>query len=198
MDKETVEHIFEPFYSTKEKGKGTGLGLSMVYGIVQKHNGHIMCYSELEKGMEFKIYLTVLKKEARFEKTEEIKEEDIKGGDETILLVDDEESIRDLGKEILEKYGYKIIVAASGEEVIEEFEKREINLVILYLGMPGMGGERCLEEIIKIDSGIKMIVASGYSANRFDKELRAGAKGFIDKPYQLKDMLRKLREVLDK
>jgi len=198
MDKETVEHIFEPFYTTKELGKGTGLGLAMVYGIVKSHQGYIMCYSELGQGTTFKIYLPVLKTEVMTLKTEDMREEYISGGDEAILLVDDEEPIRDLGREILERYGYKVVVSSSGEDAIKEVEEREIDLVILDLGMPGMGGIRCLEELIKINPHIKVIIATGYTASGVPKKaLKSGSRAFIGKPYQLKDMLRKVREVLE-
>ncbi|MBW2648069.1 MAG: response regulator [Deltaproteobacteria bacterium] len=201
MDRETVEHIFEPFFTTKETGRGTGLGLSTVYGIVKSHGGHIGCYSEPGHGTTFKIYFPVIEQE---EEVARGKEEEIplKGGNETILLVDDEEDIRDLGEAILAKFGYTVIMASDGESALEIYrqEKEKIALVLLDLIMPGMGGRRwCLEELLKIDPAARVIIASGYSANgRAREALESGAVEFSGKPYQLKYMLRKVRDVLDK
>ncbi len=200
MDMETVKHIFEPFYTTKEVGQGTGLGLATVYGIVKDHGGYIMCYSEPGQGTTFKIYLPVLKGEGIEREPEHEEVEDIRGGDETILLVDDEEDILAIGCNILEKYGYTTIRVDSGERALEVYMKEgaRIDLVIMDLGMPGMGGHKCLQELLKIVPEIKVIIASGYSANgRVKETLKAGASGFIGKPYRLAEMLKKVREVLD-
>ena len=200
MEKDILEHIFEPFYTTKGIGKGTGLGLAMVYGIVKSHGGYIMCYSEPGQGTTFKIYFPVLKAES-IEQREERKEENIPGGRETILLVDDEETILDIGKNMLERFGYTTVTAESGERAIEVFEreKEHIDLVILDVGMPGMGGYRCLMELLEIDPKVKVIIASGYSASGEVREtLASNAAGFIGKPFQFADILKKLREVLDK
>ena len=200
MNRETLKHIFEPFYTTKETGKGTGLGLAMVYGIVKSHGGYIMCYSEPGQGTTFKIYLPVLKGEGIERELEHNEVEDIRGGDETIFLVDDEEDILDIGCDILKKYGYTAISADSGERALEVYgrEGDRIDLVILDLGMPGMGGHKCLQKLLEIAPEIKVIIASGYSANgRVEKTLKAGASGFIGKPYRLAEMLKKVRGVLD-
>jgi PAS domain S-box-containing protein len=199
MDKETLKHIFDPFYTTKEIGKGTGLGLAMVYGIVKSHNGYIMCYSEPDEGTIFKIYFPVIKKETE---SLGLKEEKfpIKGGSETILLVDDEEVIRELGKEILSKFGYTVLMASDGETALEIYRenKREISLVILDIIMPGMGGRICLEKLLKINPELRIIIASGYSTNGPTREvLKAGAKGFIGKPYNINQILKSVREALD-
>ena len=200
MDKETLKHIFDPFYTTKEIGKGTGLGLAMVYGIVKSHNGYIMCYSEPDEGTIFKIYFPVIKKETEsLEQKEEIFP--IKGGNETILLVDDEEAIRELGKDILARFGYTVLMASDGETALEIYRenKKEISLVILDIIMPGMGGRKCLEELLKINPELRIIIASGYSMNGPSKEiLKAGAKGFIGKPYNINQILKGVRETLDK
>jgi len=199
MDRETLEHIFEPFYTTKETGKGTGLGLAMVYGIVKSHGGYIMCYSEPGEGTTFKIYFPVMQSEVG-EPEKERKEEEIQGGKETILLVDDEKDILDIGKEMLEGFGYRVITAQSGEDAVEIVREMERcpDLVILDLNMPGMGGNRCLEILLEMNPGIKVIIASGYAANGKAKErVDSGAAGFIGKPYRLADMLRKIREGLD-
>jgi len=199
MDKETLRHIFEPFYTTKETGKGTGLGLAMVYGIVKSHSGYIMCYSEPGEGTIFKIYFPIIEKEAeRVESKEE--KVPIKGGNETILLVDDEEAIRELAEDILTRFGYTVLMASDGETALEIYreKKEEINLVILDIIMPGMGGRKCLEELLKMNPKSRIIIASGYSMNGPNKEvLKAGAKGFISKPYDMKGMLKTVRKILD-
>jgi PAS domain S-box-containing protein len=199
MDRETQEHIFEPFFSTKGIGKGTGLGLAMVYGIVKNHGGYIMCYSEPGEGTLFKIYLPVIQLEI-IEPEEGKKAEVIQGGRETILLVDDENAILDTGNKKLTRYGYHVITAQSGEEAIEIIRNMDSSpdLVVLDLNMPGMGGNKSLEILLEINPGIKVIIASGYSDSDHVKEARdSGAAGFIAKPYQLSDMLKRIREVLD-
>jgi two-component system, cell cycle sensor histidine kinase and response regulator CckA len=198
MDKETLEHIFEPFFTTKESGQGTGLGLATVLGIVQQHEGFIRCYSELGHGTTFKIYFPAIESE------EEVKETTVKamprGGSETLLLVDDEELIRDLGSRILIKVGYKVIKASNGKEALRVYQQRsdEISLVILDLIMPEMGGKQCLEGLLSLDPSAKVIIASGYSANGPTKDaLAAGAKGFVNKPYDIRQLLEVVRGVLD-
>jgi len=200
MDKEIVEHIFEPFFTTKEIGKGTGLGLAMVYGIVKSHNGYIVCYSEPDFGTVFKIYFPVLEEANVEQPVESEKVAEIRGGHETILLVDDEESLLALGQDMLREHGYTIITAESGERAIEIYkrEKGRIDLVILDIGMPGMGGYKCLQELLKINPEIKVIIASSYTDSYNIKEvLEHGAAGFINKPYRLTDMLDNLRKLLD-
>ncbi len=209
IDNEIIEHIFEPFFSTKETGKGTGLGLAMVYGIVENHGGHIECYSEQAKGTVFKIYFPVLMTESKIQVSEK-KEEEIQGGSETILLVDDEEPILDIAESTLKRFGYTTITAENGEKAIEIINKintknkeketgKKIDLVILDVSMPGMGGHQCLKELLKIDPNIKVIIASGYSATgKVEETIKSGASGFIGKPYRLTDMLKKVRDVIDR
>jgi len=199
IDKMTIEHIFEPFYTTKETGKGTGLGLATVYGIVKSHNGHIVCYSEPDEGTTFKIYLPTIDSTQEARKTEEHLTAP-EGGSETILLVDDEEPIRGLGTQILEEFGYTVLTAADGESALQLYSKKQkkIDLVILDLIMPGMGGKLCLLELLKINLEAKVAIASGYSPDGPTREiLKNGAKGFISKPYDLRQMLKVIREVLD-
>ncbi|MBF0528199.1 MAG: response regulator, partial [Deltaproteobacteria bacterium] len=199
MDQETIRHIFEPFYTTKEIGKGTGLGLASVYGIVKGHGGHITCYSEPGQGTNFKIYLPAL------EQTDTIGHRQPEalapdGGTETILLTDDEVPIRDFASEALQRFGYKVIAASSGEEALELYasQNNKIDLVILDIGMPGMGGHRCLRELLKLDPAAKIMIASGYSINgELRKTLETGAAGYVGKPYQLDDLLNKIRTVLN-
>ena len=202
MDRDVAEHIFEPFYTTKEVNKGTGLGLAMVYGIVKKHNGYVYCESMPGQGTTFKIYLPVVKGEKISQNADGTLEQEVIGGTETILLVDDEEAILEVGKGFLEHSGYTIITAESGEDAIEIVSKAHTfypDLVILDLNMPGMGGHKCLQELLKIDSEIKILVASGYySPEVEEKTLReTGARGFIAKPYQMKALLKMVRGILD-
>jgi PAS domain S-box-containing protein len=197
--KETMDRIFEPFYTTKGVGEGTGLGLAMVYGIVKNHGGYVMCSSEPGAGATFEIYLPAIEK-----MVEPIDDEVIEppqGGGETILLVDDEDFIRELGKEMLERFGYNLLTATNGEGALEIYRQRngEIDLVILDLIMPGMGGKRCLEELLEIDPQVRVVIASGYSFNVLTKEApKAGVSGFINKPYDMRQMLKVVRGVLDK
>ena len=199
MNRETLDKIFEPFYTTKEIGKGTGLGLASVYGIVKNHGGFINCYSEIGQGTIFKIYFPAIEQvEPDTSKPVEVKP--ILLGTETILLVDDEEAIRGLAQQALMDYGYKVMTASTGEEALEIYssKSKEIDLIIMDLGMPGMGGHKCLQEILQKNPEIKIIIASGYSiTGQAKKSLEAGAKGYLGKPYQLADLLNTVRAVLD-
>lgn len=198
MDHDTLNHIFEPFYTTKASGEGTGLGLAMVYGMVKQHEGYIICYSEPGMGTTFKIYLPVTPTAAKSE-TPTAKPV-ISRGTETILLVDDEEMVRDLGKRILERSGYTVLTAANGKEAVNLYRKQgsEISLVILDLIMPEMGGKQCLEHLLKIDSLVKVVIASGYSgAGETKKAIEAGASGFVGKPYEMRGLLEAVRRALD-
>ena len=198
MDKETVSHIFVPFFTTKKAGEGTGLGLAVVFGIVKQHGGLIKCYSEPCQGTTFKIYFPALVSD---EEAEQIKVRPLpRGGSETILVVDDEDLIRDLGCRILKKAGYKVFKASNGKEALDVYQLRkdEIALVILDLMMPDMGGKQCLEALLALDPSLKVVIASGFSTHRQTKEtIASGAKEFIHKPYDIRQVLEVVREVLD-
>lgn len=198
MDGETLKNIFDPFFTTKGVGKGTGLGLAMVYGIVKNHDGNILCESKLNQGTTFKIYFPAAQQERE---TETLKEDqEVRGGSETILLVDDEEPIRNLGLQIFRNYGYRVFQAPDGENALRLYQdkKDEIDLVVLDLIMPVMGGKRCLEELLRIDPKVRVVIASGYSPEGTVKEiLEKGAKNFIHKPFNMKEMLQVVRKVLD-
>ena len=199
MDRRTVEHIFEPFFTTKEVGKGTGLGLASVYGIVKSQGGYIECYSEIDRGTTFRIYLPAHEVEEE-RPLKGRREDQFPKGAETVLLVDDEEPIRTFAAKALKRFGYKIKIAASGEEALEIYTagQRDIDLIILDIGMPGMGGFKCLQEIIRIDPGARVLIASGYAMEgRVKESLKAGAAGYLGKPYHLTVLLKKVRDALD-
>jgi PAS domain S-box-containing protein len=199
MQSEVMDRIFEPFFTTKTNGEGTGLGLAMVHGIVAEHGGYIGCYSEPGRGTSFKIYFPVSAGELISDLT--LTREMPAFGTETILLVDDDDRIRDMGQQMIEIGGYQVILARSGEEALEIYaaQRTEISLVILDLNMPGMGGKRCLEKILEIDPLTKVIVASGYSSNGLTLDDKGiGARDFINKPYDAREILIAIRTVLDK
>lgn len=198
---EIKDKIFNPFFTTKEKGKGTGLGLSVTYGIIASHDGWMSFYSEVGKGTEFRVYLP-----ARIETggtdSPLLNESSLLNAptsDSLILLVDDEEMIRDVGRSILESLGYKVITASNGKEAVEIFSKmgKEISLVIMDLVMPVMDGEIAFKEIKKMDPDAKVIISSGYSVDRIDVLKDKGVAAFVSKPYRLKEIAETVRKVLD-
>jgi two-component system cell cycle sensor histidine kinase/response regulator CckA len=199
MDEDTLAHIFEPFFTTKEVGVGAGLGLAMVYGIVKQHGGEIMCSSELGSGTTLSVYLPALDQNEAGPEATAVKGLPV-GGKETILLVDDEASIRSLGIKILSKAGYTVLSAPDGRAALDTYEQRgaNISLVILDLMMPEMGGKQCLERLVEMDPRARVIISSGYSMDEQTKEVvESGARGFVRKPFQLEQMLHAVREVLD-
>jgi len=198
MDEEIKQRIFEPFFTTKEGGRGTGLGLASAYGIIKNHGGIITVYSEKGRGTTFNIYLPASEKEAI--KQEKLAEGVLKGG-ETILFVDDEEMIIKTGKELLETLGYEVLIAKSGKEVIEIYREKneQIDMVILDTVMPDIGGREIYHMLKKINPDIKVLLSSGYSINDEVEEMLArGCDGFIQKPFFLKELARKIREILNK
>ncbi len=197
MDEQTKKRIFEPFFTTKEMGRGTGLGLASVYGIVKSHNGIIEVHSEKGHGATFTIYLPASDKEIVRERPVTT---DIVKGAGTILLVDDEDVIVDVGSEMLEVLGYKVSVAKSGWEAIEIYKERqnEIDMVILDMIMPEMDGRETFEILRSIDPGVKVILSSGYSADaRSTTMMEQGCYGFIQKPYSMNTLSQKVKDVLE-
>ena len=197
MDESTKQRIFDPFFTTKEMGRGTGLGLATVYGIIQNHEGFITVYSVKGKGSTFTIYLPASGKKVTEEK---ILPEEILKGHETLLLVDDEEIIIDVGKEILETLGYKVFIARSGREAIEKYRKNHdtIHMVILDMIMPDMGGGDTYGAFKEINPNVKVLLSSGYSIDGQATEIMdRGCNGFIQKPFTIKSLSKKLREILD-
>lgn len=196
MDQKTITRIFQPFFTTKEMGLGSGLGLASVYGIVKGHGGYIDVESEKGHGSVFSIYIPA--SEALVEK-EPIVRERIEEGDETILLVDDEEIIIDVGTQLLERLGYTVLEARCGKEAIQIYQenKDNIDMIILDMIMPDMGGSEVYDKIKIIDPEVKILLSSGYSVEGQATEiLKKGCNGFIQKPFNLKSLSRKIREVL--
>lgn len=188
--------IFEPFFTTKEKG--TGLGLSSVYGVIQQHQGAINVYSEEDTGTSFHFYIPVEKNTSG----PEIPKKNIKsrpGQSALVLVIDDEEMIRTLASNILEKNGYRVITAENGTQGVEKYRENheKIDAVILDMIMPEMDGSKCLEEIIAINENAKVIIASGFYKNSTQASLLGkGASCFIKKPYSSRELLDKLEEIL--
>ncbi|EFI36339.1 multi-sensor hybrid histidine kinase [Desulfonatronospira thiodismutans ASO3-1] len=197
MDRETLHHIFDPFFTTKETGKGNGLGLATAYGIINAHGGYIQCYSEPGQGTTFKIFFPVQEADA-LQPDESAPAENAPGGRETILVVDDEPEIRELTREALESLGYSARVASSGEEALDIYKQQgeNVDLVLLDLNMPGMGGRKCLQELLHLDPRVRVLIASGYASNGLDV-LNIGSRGYLGKPYQINELAAKIREVLD-
>jgi two-component system cell cycle sensor histidine kinase/response regulator CckA len=198
MNREVLKHLFEPFFTTKEVGKGTGLGLPMVYGIVKTHGGYIECDSELGRGTIFEIYLPAEEQAVRLEEPQP--KSNLRGGTEAILLVDDEETLRNLGEAILTRYGYRVQTAPNGEAALEIYrgQPEKIHLVLLDLIMPGMGGLRCLEQLLTINPDVKVVITTGYSPEGPPTAvLETGARKFIAKPYASAELLQVVREALD-
>jgi PAS domain S-box-containing protein len=198
MDKATQKRIFEPFFTTKELGQGTGLGLASVYGIIKNHKGFINVYSEKGHGTTFNIYIPAYEKEA----ADGEKVEKGKGcrGTETILLVDDEETVLDAGVEGLKQLGYKALSARNGQEAIEVYarNKSEIDLVIIDLFLPGMRGGEVFGRMREITPDLKCLLSSGYAIyDQAAKALELGCSGFIQKPFEVRDLSKKVREILD-
>jgi len=200
MDEKTRAMVFEPFFTTKEVGKGSGLGLSMVYGIVKQHDGYINCYSEPYKGTIFKIYLPLIKAKAEIELTS-LTASQPEGGTETILVAEDDPDVRKLTRDILERFGYKIVEAVNGKDAIKAFKKHreEIQLLLLDVVMPKKNGKEVYNAIKKIKPDMKALFISGYTANVIHK------RGFLDegldfilKPASPNELLKKVRVVLDR
>ena len=201
MDAETIQRIYEPFFSTKDVGSGTGLGLSVVQGLVKTHGGHIACTSEVGRGTTFNIFLPINKSEGTALVAEDVAQPAMVGGNETILLVDDEESLSKIAQLYFSEMGYLVHQAGSGEKALEIYQQHQgqIDLVVLDLGMPGMGGHKCLKEILAINPQAKVVVASGYTTDGQDRQaLSAGAAAFVGKPFKMNELLKTVRDVLDK
>jgi len=208
IDENVLERIFDPFFTTRAIGKGTGLGLASAYGIIKNHGGIIDVHSEKGKGSTFNIYLPAVDAESLAQRAESEREPEIVRGSETILLVDDEEMIIDVGEDMLNMMGYKVLIAKSGKEAIEivgkvHGAKRSTipsapDLIILDMIMPDMGGGETFDRLKEIDPDIKVLLSSGYSINGQATEiLDRGCKGFIQKPFNIQQLSLRIREALD-
>lgn len=196
MDEKTKERIFDPFFTTKGMGRGTGLGLATVYGIIKGHRGMINVYSEPGHGTTFSLYLPASEKAVEEEKTSAGA---IARGTEAILLVDDEKMILEVSRELLESMGYRVYAAGSGQEAIAVYmeKRRELDLVILDMIMPGMSGGETYDRLKEIDPDIRVLLSSGYSINgQAQTIMDRGCSGFLQKPFQLENLSRKVREIL--
>jgi len=199
MDAATREKIFDPFFTTKEMAHGSGLGLASVYGIIKNHGGLIDVTGEKGEGTTFNIYLPASEKPAVKESTRP-KRHEIQFGKGTVLLVDDEDMILEVGQAMLETLGYRVLIADSGQMALDLYENQrgEIDLVILDMVMPGMGGRETFERMKTLGVDAPILLSSGYSVNGQAKDiLDRGCNGFIQKPFAIKELSRKLREVLD-
>jgi PAS domain S-box-containing protein len=194
----TLERIFEPFFTTKDVDKGTGLGLSTVFGIVKQHKGHVKVDSELGKGTSFKIYLPAVERNA-VEVCRHVSQA-VKGGGETLLIAEDDETVLALAEHLLTGAGYSVLTAADGEEAIRVFEENidKIDGVMFDVVMPRLGGKEALDRILKLRPDVPHLFASGYSENAVHTNfIQTRGLHLLSKPYQAETLLRKIREVLD-
>lgn len=198
MDKKTIKRIFDPFFTTKERGRGTGLGLASAYGIIKGHGGYIDVESKKRKGTTFSIYLPATSK--KVQKVVKAAERVTKGTG-TALLVDDEDVVLEVGRDLLEAMGYRVLTAKDGKEAVKVYRKNkdEIDIIVLDMVMPTMGGGEAYDHIKKINPDIKVLLSSGYSIDGEATEiLNRGCNGFIQKPFNLNELLRKISEILNK
>jgi two-component system cell cycle sensor histidine kinase/response regulator CckA len=197
MTPKTLQRIFDPFFTTKEKSRGTGLGLASAYGIIKNHHGFIQATSELGQGTTFSIYLPISDHAVV---THESSEDTIRRGCETVLLVDDEHMIIEIGEALLTKLGYRVMVAGSGEEAVELFHRdgSAIDLVILDMVMPGMDGREVFKHIREICPAMPVILSSGYAlSGQAEQIMESGCNGFIQKPFNVSELSQKIQQVLD-
>lgn len=196
MDHETMKKAFEPFYTTKANGRNSGLGLSTVYGIIKKMDGFIKVNSKIGKGTEFRIYLPASDKPEK--ETQHEYEMDV-AGEEVILVIDDDSSVRALATDILQKFGYKVFLAENGPQAVDFFRKHweEIDLVILDMVMPKMGGEKTFAHLKQMKQNVRVLLTSGYNFNdKMQGLLDQGVLGFLQKPYHFNTLLAKIRKIL--
>ena len=197
MDAVTQQRIFDPFFTTKEKDRGTGLGLASAYGIINNHGGIITVYSEPGRGTTVIIYLPATEKKID---NHLIEHKQLRRGSEVVLLVDDEKLILEIGKDMLEKLGYTVVLAESGRKALDIYasDQHAIDMVILDMIMPDMSGSETFERLKGINPSIKTLLSSGYSIDgKAQAILNSGCHGFIQKPYDLTNLSQKIRKILD-
>jgi len=195
MPQDIIDQIFEPFFTTKSEGKGTGLGLSMVYGIIKNHNGYIDVKSIPGKGSTFSVFFP----ESKHKIKTEIPESQIVNGTETILVVDDEDNVRDLTKTHLEYLGYKVFLACDGKEAIIKYKKNvtKIDMVLLDIIMPNMDGLETLKKLKKINPKVKVLIMSGFSkSGKTSESLKKDSLGFLQKPFTLQKLSKLVNDSL--
>jgi len=200
MDEATRARIFEPFFTTKEKGKGTGLGLSVVYGVMKSHHGFVDVESDVGKGTTFHLYLPVPPRTLELQASKSTRVAEVPSGHETILVVEDEELLLELVKSYLEDQGYTVLTARDGQEAVDMYarHKDDIAVVLSDMGLPKIGGWDAFRKMREIDPHVKAILASGYlDPNVRAKMLKAGAKDFVQKPYDMNTILVRLREIIE-
>lgn len=198
MDQKTLQRIFDPFFTTKEKTRGTGLGLASAYGIIKNHNGIINAQSEIGRGTTFNIYLPITEKPMVGETSPK---QTISKGSETLLLVDDENIIIDVGQALLKNLGYRVIGVKSGKEAVEVVRRMGlgIDLVILDMVMPGMDGGKTFDRIREICPEMPVMLSSGYAmSSQAEQIMSRGCDGFIQKPFSIYELSQKVRQILDK
>jgi len=198
INKNIQHRIFDPFFTTKEMSRGTGLGLASAYGIIKGHGGIINVQSTEGEGTTFNIFLPASSKKIVKEK---MRQKEILKGTETILFVDDEDMIIDVGCDILKKLGYEVLTAKSGKEAIEIYRinQKQIDLVILDMVMPEMGGGDTYDRLRDVNPDIKVLLSSGYSIDgHAEKILSRGCDGFIQKPFDIKNLSLEIRKILDR
>ena len=196
MTPATMKKIFDPFFTTKERQRGTGLGLASTYGIVKNHAGIIDVASQLGEGSTFTIYLPAVDKDVA---EDPVAQNRLQGGSETILFVDDEAMILDVGRNMLETLGYQVLEARSGAEAVDTYrQKAGIDLVVLDMIMPDMGGAETFAQLKRIDPDVCVLLSSGYSVDGQANEiLDQGCNGFIQKPFSIQELSRKIRDILN-
>ena len=202
MDSATLRRIFEPFFTTKDVGKGTGLGLATAYGIIKQHEGWIEVNSEPGKGATFDVYFPAAKKLLRPKKEEIVPPASAPGGTETILIVEDEPVLREMARDILKDYGYRIFEASSGKEALNQWRQRasEIDLLLTDIVMPeGISGVNLAEQLLAKHPRLKIIFTSGYTANEVSPKLLAKTNArYLQKPYTHAELAKTVRDCLDK
>ena len=200
MDRKVLQRIFEPFFTTKEVGKGTGLGLATVYGVVKQHHGWIEVQSDVGVGTTFKIYIPVAGKHGDAAADQSAKTESIRGGKETILLVEDEIGLLELVREVLQQYQYHVLIASSGVEALRVWDESngKVDLLLTDMIMPGgMTGTDLAAELLRRKPALKVIYASGYSSALTGKDFTQGDNIFLAKPYQPNQVAQLIRNTLD-
>lgn len=198
ISQEDLDKIFDPFFTTKEVGKGSGLGLAMVYGIVQNSRGYVHVESDKGKGTVFDLFFRVAKDKDREQSLRRLTPN--LAGEETVLLVDDEPMVRDLGNEILRSYGYQVVLACDGLEALEIYESRgaDIDLVVLDLLMPKLGGKDTLTRLRELNPAAKVLICSGYGSRENElQQMMASGVNLVQKPFKPEELVSAVRQVLD-